>query len=164
MFFCFIIRLFPSFFLLTFFSLSIVFCISRLLLVLLVVLVAVSASLGIPVTVSQLELVADLWDHLAIPADFWRKHVLRQKNCPIASLGFIPQLLEEIHCDSGPGIDLTSGGAAEPQDEVKVVIHSHVNVITRVARHTTSHGFIELFSTAIEDWYDICTSFCAEGS
>ena len=70
MFFCFIIRLFPSFFLLTFFSLSIVFCISRLLLVLLVVLVAVSASLGIPVTVSQLELVADLWDHLAIPADF----------------------------------------------------------------------------------------------
>ena len=91
------------------------------------------ASLGIPIAVLQQKLVADSLAHVvAVDPDLCGRHVIWKHDLAVGWMSAIPQLLEEVNGDSGSGRDCAACLTSEPQQDVVVVLHRHVDVLTLI--------------------------------
>ena len=98
-------------------------------------------------------------NHFSIVATYVSgSQIIGQLNSTITSPCIVLQLLKEVNWDCRFGIYWTSGRAPKPQHKVVVICHWHVYVVTEIVL-SASCRFGELLPAAVEDSYDIATSF-----
>ena len=91
-----------------------------------------------------------LRDELTFSSDLGSYHVPWKDHAAIASFRFVSQFLKELRRNRRSRIHTAASGAAEPQDEVVVILIAHVTVVVLFILLCTSHLLRQLLPAAIE--------------